>query len=107
VSRYRIRAAARRDLVDHYAYLAETAGIATADRFLLAAESSFALLATQKLMGPALATNRPPLRGIRKWAVGGFPYVLVFYKPRRGGISVIRVLHGSRDWWGLLGLQGD
>jgi toxin ParE1/3/4 len=35
------RAAARRDLVQHYVYLAENAGEAVADRFLACAETSF------------------------------------------------------------------
>ena len=38
------RAAARRDLVEHYVYLAENAGEAIADRFLACAEASFVSL---------------------------------------------------------------
>ena len=35
------RAAARRDLVDHFVYLAENADLGTAERFLTNAEASF------------------------------------------------------------------
>jgi toxin ParE1/3/4 len=48
------RAAARRDLVQHYVYLAENAGDAVADRFLECAESSFAALSEHPEMGAAL-----------------------------------------------------
>ncbi len=34
-------AAAKRDLVDHFVYLAENAGLETADRFLLQTDASF------------------------------------------------------------------
>jgi toxin ParE1/3/4 len=40
------RAAARTDLIEHYAYLAMEAGEAAADRFMDNAEASFNLLAT-------------------------------------------------------------
>lgn len=43
-----MRDAARRDLTDHFVYLAEQAEVATADRFLLAAEGSLNLLATRQ-----------------------------------------------------------
>ena len=42
------REAARRDLVEHFVYLAENASLDTADRFLSNAEDSFADLARQK-----------------------------------------------------------
>jgi toxin ParE1/3/4 len=98
------RAAARRDLVDHFVYLAEEAGLDTAERFLRNAEASFNLLATQPNMGTPLALKRPELAGLRKWSVDSFDSILIFYLPLRDGISVVRVLHGSRDWWSVLGL---
>jgi toxin ParE1/3/4 len=45
------RARANRDLVEHYAYLAEAAGIETAERFLSSAEKSFGELARHPGMG--------------------------------------------------------
>src|SRR4051794_32345968 len=100
----RQRAAARRDLVEHFVYLAEEAGIETAERFLANTEASFRLLATQPTMGAPLPLRRQELAGLRKWRVDGFNNFLIFYLPRPNGISVVRVLHGSRDWWSLLGL---
>lgn len=37
----RYREAARRDLVEHFVYLAENAGLDTAGRFLASAEASY------------------------------------------------------------------
>ena len=100
------REAARRDLVDYFAYLAEESGIETAERFLSNAEASFNLLASQPNMGAPLSMRRPELAGLRKWSVDGFENLLIFYLPRNDGISVVRVLHGSRNWWELLGFAG-
>jgi toxin ParE1/3/4 len=97
--------AARRDLVEHFVYLAEQAGLQVAERSMESAESSLELLATQTLMGAPLTMRRSELAGLRKWRVDGFDKVLIFYLPRADGISVVRVLHATRDWWHLLGLQ--
>jgi len=98
------RAAARRDLVQHFVYLAENAGLDTADRFLTNVERCFAELAQQPKMGSPLTLKRPELAGMRKWRVPDFDNFLVFYQPRSDGVSVIRVLHAARDWWSLLGM---
>lgn len=98
------RGSARRDLVEHFVFLAEEAGLDTAERFLRNAESTFNLLATQPNMGAPLSLKHSELAGLRKWSVDGFDSFLIFYLPRKDGISIVRVLHGSRDWWSLLGL---
>ncbi|SRR5258706_14077554 len=67
----RLRAAARRDLVEHFVYLAENAGLETAERFLSNAETSFNDLASRPLIGASLALRRPELGGIRKWRLKG------------------------------------
>lgn len=99
------RGAVRRDLIDHYAYLAENAGIPTAERFLNNAEASFAALAAQPKMGAPLALSNPTLVGLRKWQVQDFANHLIFYLPRRDGVLIVRVLHAARDWWRLLGIE--
>jgi toxin ParE1/3/4 len=101
------RAAARRDLIEHHVYLAETAGEATAERFLDGARTSFEDLAAEPSMGAPVILRSPVLAGMRKWPVRDFRNDLIFYLPRPDGISVVRVLHGSRDWWGLLGVDTD
>jgi toxin ParE1/3/4 len=101
------RAKARRDLVEHFVHLAETAGLDTAERFLDNARSSFEALAEQPMIGAPIQPRNPALAGMRKWPVRSFRSYPIFYLPRRDGISVVRVLYGSRDWWGLLGIDTD
>jgi toxin ParE1/3/4 len=105
MSKVFIRAVARRDLADHYMYFAERAGIEAADRFLTDAEGSFTDLVAQPAMGAPLALRAPELAGMRKWRVNGFENILIFYLARPGGVSIVRVLHAARDWWGLLGIE--
>lgn len=98
-------AAARRDLVEQFAYLAETAGLDTAERFLANAEASFEDLARQPLIGAPLTLGHPDLATMRKWRITGFENHLIFYIPQPDGVSIVRVLHAARDWWSLLGLE--
>ena len=53
------RATARRDLVGHFVYLSEKAGLDTANRFLARAEASFDDLAGQPMMGAPLTLKSP------------------------------------------------
>ena len=48
------RAAARRDLVEHFVFLAESAGLDVAEHFLANAQESFNNLAGQALIGSPL-----------------------------------------------------
>ena len=99
------REAAKRDLVEHFVYLVENAGIEVAEKFLSKAEESFNDLARQPLMGAPLTLKHPDLANIRKWRVKGFDNHLVFCEPRPDGVSIVRVLHAASDWWGLLGIE--
>lgn len=98
------RPAARRDLIEHYVYLAENAGETVADRFLERAQENFSQILEQPLMGSPVVSRRPELAGLRKWRVSDFEDILIFYLPHDRGISVVRVLRGARDWWHFLGL---
>ena len=100
------RASARHDLVEHFVYLAQNAGLEAAERFLANAQVSFNELAMQPYIGVALTLRRPELAGMRKWQVKGFDNHLIFYQPREDGVSVVRVLHAARDWWRLLSIEG-
>jgi toxin ParE1/3/4 len=99
------RPAARRDLIAHYCYLAENAGEAVADRFLSQVEASFDDLLEQPEIGAPLTLRVPELAGLRKWRVKDFDNVLIFYLPHPSGVSIVRILHAARDWWGLLGIE--
>lgn len=96
------REAARRDLVEHFVYLAEHADISTADRFLEQIEESLAALSSQPRMGSPIHTQRPELAGIRKWPVKDFENWLIFYIPDAPGFTVVRILHAAQDWWAML-----
>ena len=97
------REAARRDLIEHFVYLAEEAGLDVAERFLANAEASFKDLAQQPQMGAPLTLKHPALSNLRKWRIKGFDNHLVFYEPRPDGVSIVRILHAASDWWSLLG----
>lgn len=98
------RAAARRDLVEHYVYLAEQADEDTAERFLTQAEQTFVDLAENREIGVSLRLRDPRLAELRKWRVKDFEAFLIFYLPRPDGVSIVRVLHAAQDWWGRLGV---
>lgn len=100
------REAARRDLVEHVIYLAENAGLDVADRFLRCAESSFADLARQPMMGSPVPLKHPELTNVRKWRVKEFDKHLIFYEPRPDGVSIVRVLHATSNWWQLMSVEG-
>ena len=105
MSKVRQRAAARRDLVEQFVYLAENAGLDTAERFLTNAEATFNDLAGQPMIGAPLTSQHPALVDLRKWRVNEFDNHLIFYLPRPDGVSIIRVLYAARDWGNLLGIE--
>ena len=47
------------------------------------------------------------LKGLRMWQVRGFEKHLIFYRPIKDGIEVIRVLHASRDLVAVLDEDSD
>jgi toxin ParE1/3/4 len=100
----RKRAAAKQDLIEHFVYLAENAGVETADRFLACVNDSLKTLEAHPDIGPQLALRNPALQSLRKWRVKDFENVLIFYESELDGVTIVRVLHASRDWWTLLGL---
>ncbi|MBY0505184.1 MAG: type II toxin-antitoxin system RelE/ParE family toxin [Bryobacteraceae bacterium] len=91
--------------MDHYVHLAEQAGEEVAERFLQQAEESFRDLASHPAMGAPLSSRAARFEGLRKWRVKQFENFLIFYLPRPDGVSIIRILHATRDWWDLLEVQ--
>ena len=62
-----------------------------ADRVLRAFDAAVQLLSDHPNAGP----RRPELRPrVRSFPVGSY---VLFYRPMRGGIELVRVLHGARD----------
>lgn len=98
-----IRAVARNDLLEHFDYLEDHAGLNVAERFLAQAQATFLDLARQPGIGALLGLTNPALAGMRKWRIRDFDNHLVFYMAREDGVSIVRVLHRAMDWWRLLG----
>ena len=98
------RARARQDLLECAAHLELEAGYDVAERFLRAAERSISRLATSPHLGWPRESPDPRLPGIRTWRIEGFEQHLVFYRPSRDSLLILRVLHGSRDIPGILRL---
>ena len=62
-----------------------------AEKTLMAIDSKCKMLARR----PRLGRRREELaHGLRSFSVGSY---VVFYRAMRGGVEVIRVLHGARD----------
>lgn len=53
------------------------------------------------LIGSAREFQNSALEGIRMWRVKSFAKHLIFYRPIKDGVEVIRVLHSARDIAGL------
>jgi toxin ParE1/3/4 len=81
---------AERDLIEIGLYIAAD-DPAAADRWLELVDQKCQLLATM----PQLGRDRTDLvSNLRSLPVGNY---IIFYKPVKEGIVVIRVLHGARD----------
>jgi toxin ParE1/3/4 len=80
----------RRDYEAIWDYVAER-DVAAADDLLRSFDAGLGLLSEHPLAGAARSELRPRLRS---YPVGNY---LLFYRPMRGGIELIRVLHGARD----------
>ena len=87
---------ARIDLAEIFCYIASD-NLSAAERFAEAAEDAFLKLADMPGMGPEWGSELPVMSGVRFWPIRGFSKYLIFYKPTKNGIEVLRVLHGARD----------
>jgi toxin ParE1/3/4 len=87
---------ARADLDAYAAHLAaddEETGVA----FLLAAANLARLLAAYPFLGRPRSFSNPIFAGMRSISLPGFPNHLVFYRPERETILILRILHGAMD----------
>jgi toxin ParE1/3/4 len=91
-----LRPAARRDLIEHYRFLASDSR-RIAERFLTSARTTLESLAATPTIGRRWTSQDRALKGVRIWHVKGFSKLLVFYRSVPEGIEVLRVLHGARD----------
>ena len=87
---------AKQDLQLHVLYLAKI-NPALARRFIEALEVAFAKLAQMPRMGQRQLFKSPELAEVRRWFIPGFDKYLIFYRPVKGGIEILRILHGMQD----------
>jgi toxin ParE1/3/4 len=106
IARYLIRPKADQDLEDQAYYLANRGSAELGHRFLVAAHEAFVLLASQPKIGWHARLKDPELKALRIFSISGFEKMLVFYRPHREGIEIVRVVHGSRNLLSLLTREG-
>lgn len=90
------RAAAKRDLTDHFVFLGENASVDVARRFLHACNVSFQALAQMPELGTQRIFRNPRFSSIRAWPVKGFERYFIFYRALTDGVEIFRVIHGAR-----------
>ncbi|MDQ2926380.1 MAG: type II toxin-antitoxin system RelE/ParE family toxin [Acidobacteriota bacterium] len=95
-----------REVADQAAYYRERADVALALRWRSAVNEAMRSLRTFPERGSPLDSDTPELHDIRRLHIHGFPKHLIFYRFDRVGsvVSIISVLHGSRDVDALLKL---
>lgn len=96
MSRVVISPTADVDIEEAVDYLAERSPAAAA-RLFRNAHRKFRKLAAMPLMGSPRSFPHVALKGLRSWAVPGFPNHLIFYREIPDGIEAVRVLHAARD----------
>lgn len=90
------RPVAKRDLIEQADFIAQD-NLEAALRFLAAAEKTFAQLARLPNIGKSRKVKSRVSANVRQFPITGFEKYLVFYRPIKGGIEILRVLHGARD----------
>jgi toxin ParE1/3/4 len=91
MSSYRLSRLARADLDGIWLYVVQDAGLESADRLIDAITDRFPMLAKMPRAGRSADEIEP---GVHVFAVESY---LIYYRMRRGGISIARVIHGMRD----------
>ena len=85
-------------------HLLQEAGGSVARRFLAGLEETYALVLAHPEAGRLYIPEHPELSELRVFRVRRFEHYLVFYESSDEVVRVVRVLHGSRDLWAVLGL---
>jgi toxin ParE1/3/4 len=96
------RQAAKRDLTQHFIYLAEHANLSVARRFKNAAKSTFLELSKMPDMGTPGRVRHGKFEGVRLWQVRGFARYLIAYRSLDDGVLIERVFHSAQDYQRVL-----
>lgn len=87
---------AKQDLLEHVLYLARI-NPDLAERFIDASEVAFEKLAQMPLKGQHQEFRSPELAKVRRWFIPDFDKYLIFYRPIKGGVEILRVLYGMQN----------
>ena len=85
-----------RDLQSQADFIAKDS-LGAADRFIDAAEATFAFLSANPLVGSLCTFRAAETTGLRRWPVRGFENYIVYYLSITDGIDVVLVIHAARD----------
>ncbi len=88
---YELSRAADRDIEDIYDYTCAQFGAHQAVNYLTEMQVAFIALSRQPGMGRARDEIRKGLRSM------SYESHVIFYRKIRGGIRIVRILHGRRD----------
>jgi toxin ParE1/3/4 len=89
--RFHVSKTAERELDEIFVYWARRAGLDVADRLVDSIEERFALLGDYPLIGrrcDEIASD------VFRFLAGDY---LIYYRKRRGVLSILHVLHGAQD----------
>lgn len=87
---------AKQDLLEHVLFLAKI-NPDLVERFIDASEMALEKLAQMPMKGTRQEFKSPELAEVRRWFIPGFDKYLVFYRPVKGGVEILRVLHGMQN----------
>lgn len=90
------------DILEQAAWYESQAGEKLAARWETAVTATVLRIARNPGVGSPCRFHSDELRGIRRLPVTKFPKYLVFYRPEKETVLVLRVLHGARDLESLL-----
>jgi len=96
------RRLARQDLVEIFRHYAREAGLDIADAFLVEVEAAFTRIASMPQIGTPYEHEHEALADLRFLPLSRFRKYLVFYRATAEWIEIVRVLHGARDFHGIL-----
>ena len=91
-----LRGQARRDVTSIAQFLIREAGAATAGTFVASLDRALSQIADNPEIGSPRWGQLLLVKGLRTWPVKGFSYT-IFYQDQRGGPTIARILHSSRD----------
>lgn len=105
-SRFKLTPPAIRDLRELVGHLRRVSTQETSRRFAPAARATFERYDGMPGLGERHETANPVLAGLRVGRVDGFENYVLYYRPLKQGIEIVRVLHGARDADRALGESG-